>query len=334
MSINTNIQKTYSGKKVLITGGLGFIGSTLALRLKEIGADVTLVDACVPDTGANEFNLNPHQGAFKVIKGDLAQIQHYEEELRSASFIFNLAGLLSHTDSMKNPLQDLHSNCTAHVHLLEFLKTNALLKTKILYAGTRGQYGTPQKNPVGEDHPQNAQDVNGINKTAGEAYHLLYSKKYGIHATSLRLSNTFGPRHQMRHPRQGVLNWFVRRVIDQEPVLIFGDGQQVRDLHYVDDVIEAMLLALASDRTSGKAYNLGGTPMSLKQVAEMLRSLEPAVKIEYKDFPSDFKSVEIGDYIADWSRIQRDLGWSSKVKPEQGFAATLAYYRQNRKHYW
>jgi UDP-glucose 4-epimerase len=328
-----DIHSVYVGKRVLITGGLGFIGSTLAIRLAKLGAQVTIIDSELPDSGSNRFNIEPVAHSIESIIGDIGNADLIGELVRHKDLIFNLAGTLSHTDSMRHPHRDLYANCSAHVTLLEACRSRNTT-TKILYTGTRGQYGNPQTMPVNETHPLASSDVNGINKTAGEAYHLLYAKHYGMHCCSLRLSNTFGPRHQMKHHRQGVLNWFVRRVLDGEPIFLFGDGSQVRDIHYVDDVVEAMILTLASNNTSGNVYNLGGTPISLKEVAELLTELHGSGSIEYRPYPSDFKWVEVGDFISDYSKIQQAIGWKPTTPPREGFLKTLSYYQQHRSKYW
>lgn len=323
----------YRGSNVLVTGGLGFIGSTLSLRLAELGAHVTVIDCELPESGANPFNVSEGPASLEITTGDIGDATLIRRLVAGKSFIFNLAGTLSHTDSMRQPLRDLYSNCSAHVVLLEACReTNPA--ARILFTGTRGQYGNPQKTPVDEAHPLVSADVNGINKSAGEAYHLLYARHYGMHACSLRLSNTYGPRHQMRHHRQGVLNWFVRRVLDGDPILLFGDGKQVRDVHYVDDVVEAMLMTLASDKSKGEIYNLGGTPLSLRQVADLLIELNQGGQIEFKSFPPEFKWVEVGDFIADYSKIRDSIGWQPRVQPREGFEKTLRFYRQNRPQYW
>jgi UDP-glucose 4-epimerase len=325
--------KYYEGKSVLITGGLGFIGSTLAIELVRIGANVTIIDSEMPDTGANPFNIESVRNDVEFVSGDIGDESLITKLVAGKDCIFNLAGTLSHTDSMKFPLRDLHANCEAHVALLEAYRTHAP-SARVLYAGTRGQYGTPQQLPVTESHPLNAMDVNGINKTAGEAYHLLYARHYGMHCTSLRLPNTYGPRHQMKHARQGVLNWFIRRVLDGDPIVLFGEGTQVRDVQYVDDVVDAMLLSLADGKTRGEAYNLGGSPLSLRSVAELLVKLNGTGNIEVKPYPADAKGVEVGDFTADISKIETVIGWKPSTSPEKGFSETLSYYREHKDHYW
>ena len=323
----------YAGKSVLVTGGLGFIGSTLAIELVRLGARVTLVDSELPETGANPFNIDPVRGEVETVQGDIGDEALAARLVRGKDFVFNLAGTLSHTDSMRFPLRDLHANAGAHVTLLEACRTVAP-NARILYAGTRGQYGAPKFLPVTESHPLDSVDANGIAKTAGEAYHLLYARHYGMHCSSLRLPNTYGPRHQMKHHRQGVLNWFVRRVLDGDPIVLYGEGNQLRDVQYVDDVVRAMLATLASEKSSGEAFNLGGSPLSLKAVAETLVRLNGSGKIEVKPYPADAKGVEVGDFTASIAKIEGALGWKPTTSADEGFATTLAYYRKHKDRYW
>jgi nucleoside-diphosphate-sugar epimerase len=327
------LKALYLNRSVLITGGTGFIGSNLAIRLVSLGAKVTLLDCMMPETGANLFNIRPIQDQVQMIESDVGVRSVLDPLVKTQDFIFNLAGTLSHTDSMKDPYRDLHSNCTGHIHLLDACrdqKSNA----KILYTGTRGQYGSPMKNPVDETHPLHSMDTNGINKTAGEAYHLLYGKVYGLKTCSLRLTNTYGPRHQMKHHRQGVLNWFVRRVLDGNPIQVFGTGDQIRDINYVDDVVDALLVTMASEKSTGEVYNLGGSHISLKALGQLLVQLNGSGLVTIIPYPKDAKQVEVGDYIADISKIQNHLGWQPQTTPEEGFQKTLNFYREFKENYW
>ncbi|MGK5082319.1 NAD-dependent epimerase/dehydratase family protein [Bdellovibrionota bacterium FG-1] len=330
---HTQVYPYYHGKSVLITGGLGFLGSNLAIRLTELGARVTILDCKLPESGANDFNVEPVHEQVRVVLADVGDRSVTDSLVVGKDLIFNLAGTLSHTDSMRDPYQDLHCNCIGHIRLLDSVRTHAP-QARILYAATRAQYGRPQYNPVDEKHPMISADANGINKAAGEAYHFLYGHAYGLFTTSLRITNTYGPRHQMRHHRQGVLNWFVRRVLDGDPILVYGDGMQIRDMNHVDDVVAAMLVTLACDRSRGEAFNLGGNQVRLKELAELLVRLNGSGKVEIIPYPKDSKEVEIGDYIADTSKIEKLIGWKAKVPVAEGFAQTLEYYRQNRGEYW
>jgi len=323
----------YQDKKVLITGGLGFIGSTLAYRLVEMKAVVTIVDSLIPDYGGNLFNVNGIEDKIRINISDVRDQYSMNYLVQGQDLIFNLAGTLSHIDSMKDPFTDLEINCRAQLAILESCrKYNP--EVKILFAGTRGQYGRAEYLPVDEKHPQKPIDVNGINNMAGEWYHILYNNTYGIRACSLRLTNTYGPRHQMKHHRQGIINWFVRQLIDGVKIRIYGDGRQIRDVNYVDDVVEALLLAMAEQKTAGEIYNLGGTPISLKDLVEKMIAVYGRGEYELVAYPAESKPIEIGDYIADYSKFKSLTGWSPKISLEEGLKRTFAYYEKYKKYYW
>jgi UDP-glucose 4-epimerase len=328
-----NLAEAFGGKAVLITGGLGFIGSTLAYRLVELGSDVTIVDSLIPEYGGNPFNINGLEGRVRVNISDVRDRYSMNYLVQGKDYLFNLAGTLSHVDSMRNPFTDLEINCVAQLSILESCRLHNP-RVKIVFAGTRGQYGKAQYLPVDERHPLVPIDVNGINNLAGEQYHILYHAAYGIAATSLRLTNTFGPRHQMKHPRQGIINWFIRQLLDGERIRLFGQGSQVRDTNYVDDVVDALLLAMASPVIHGQVYNLGGTPISLKDFVEMMIRIHGHGEYEQVPFPDDYKAVEVGDYVADYRKFQQATGWKPRVSLEDGVRRTFDYYIKHRDQYW
>jgi UDP-glucose 4-epimerase len=328
-----NFFDLYAGKKILITGGLGFIGSTLARRLVEYGAEVLLVDSLFPEYGGNMFNIQGIESKVTVNISDVRDRHSMNYLVKGKDYIFNLAGTLSHIDSMRDPFTDLEINCVAQLSILEAVRHNNP-ETKILFAGTRGQYGKAETLPVTENHLMHPTDVNGINNMAGEWYHILYNNVYGIRATSLRLTNTFGPRHQMKHARQGILNWFIRQAIDKEKIKIYGEGTQIRDTNYVDDVVQAMLIAMCNEATNGEVYNLGGTPISLKDFVKKMTNIHKNVNYELVPFPADAKNIEIGDYIADFSKFSKTTGWKPSASLEEGIKATLDYYIKYKKFYW
>lgn len=323
----------YQEKKVLITGGLGFIGSTLAIKLVRLGAKVTVIDSLVPDYGGNLFNIEPVKDKVKVNISDVRDRHSMDYLVQGQDVMFNLAGTLSHVDSMRDPFTDLEINCVSQLSILEACRHNNP-KIKIIYAGTRNQYGKAKYLPVDEKHPLEPTDVNGINCNAGEYYHILYNNVYGIKTCSLRLTNTFGPRHQMKHPKQGVLNWFLRQIIDGEEIKLFGTGEQIRDINYVGDVVDAFLLAGTSRKVWGEVYNLGGTPVSLKDFVKKAIEVYGKGKFKIVPFPSNRKKIEIGDYIADYSKIKKALDWKPRTKLETGIKRTLKYYEKNKKSYW
>ena len=332
-------QDLFSGKKVLITGGLGFIGSNLAVRLVDLGADVLLVDSLIPDYGGNLFNIEPVKDRVRINIADVRDANGMNYLVRDRDYLFNLAGQISHVDSMRDPYTDLEINCRAQLSILEACRHNNP-GVKVVYAGTRQVYGAPEYLPVDEKHLLRPVDVNGINKMAGEWYHILYNNVYGIRAVSLRLTNTYGPRLLMKHGRQGFAAWFIRQAIHNEEIQLFGDGLQVRDLNYVDDVVEAMLLSAAYDGVNGRIFNLGNSPpVSLLEFVRTLLQVcqEFGVgKGGYRlvPFPTDKKRIDIGDYYGDYSKIQKTLGWQPVVALEEGLRRTVAYYTRYGDHYW
>ncbi len=323
----------YRNKKIFITGGLGFIGSNLVISLVRLRANVKIVDALIPSYGGNLFNIELIKDKVEWVKGDIRDNKLMDQMVQGQDIIFNLAGTLSHIDSMTDPMTDLEINCRAQLSLLESVrKYNP--KVRIVFAGTRNQYGKAKYLPVDENHPQEPTDINGINNIAGEKYHLMYTSVYGIPTISLRMTNTFGPRHQMRHPRQGVLNWFIRQALDGEVIKLFGNGKQIRDINYVDDVVEALLTSGASKTGWGQAYNLGGTPASLEDFIKIL--IRAFGKGSYRKvaFPNERKSIEIGDYIADYRKMTETFGWKPKTTLSEGIKKTVEFYEKYKKHYW
>ena len=329
----------FAGKKVLITGGLGFIGSNLAMRLVELGADVLLVDSLIPEYGGNLFNIQPVKDRLRVNIADVRDVNGISYLVRSHDYLFNLAGQVSHIDSMHDPYTDLEINCRAQLSILEACRYNNP-DIKIVHASTRQVYGAPEYLPVDEKHLLHPTDVNGINKMAGEWYHILYNNVYGVRAVSLRLTNTYGPRLLMKHSRQGFVAWFIRLAISNEEIQLYGDGRQVRDLNYVDDVIEAMLLAAVYDGANGRIFNLGNTPpVSLLEFVHALLEICQEFGVgeggyRLVPFPPDKKRIDIGDYYADYSKIQKTLGWRPRIPLKEGLKRTVEYYVEHHDHYW
>jgi len=327
------VSNYFADKNVLITGGLGFIGSTLAIKLAQADANVTIVDSLIPDYGGNIFNIEPVKDKLKINISDVRDQNSMDYLVQDQDYLFNLAGTLSHIDSMKDPFTDLEINCVSQLRILESCRKNNP-DIKIVFAGTRGQYGKCSYNPVDEKHPLTPIDVNGINNIAGEQYHILYNNVYGIKACSLRLTNTYGPRHQMKHHRQGVLNWFIRQVVDNTTVKIYGSGSQIRDTSYVDDVVDAFLLAMMHKETPGEVYNIGGEAFSLIDFVEKLIEINGEGNYELIEYPDESKAIEIGDYIADHSKFSKLTGWQPKIKLDEGLQKTLAYYKNYKSMYW
>jgi UDP-glucose 4-epimerase len=329
-----DLRDSYRDKKVMITGGLGFIGSNLALRLVEYGADLLIVDSLIPEYGGNLFNIEAIRDRVRVNIADIRDANGMNYLVRGQDYIFNLAGQVSHIDSMRDPYTDLEINCRSQLSLLEACRRSNP-SVKIIHASTRQIYGIPDYLPVDEKHLVHPTDVNGINKMAGEWYHIVYSNVYGVRATSLRLTNTYGPRQLMKHNRQGFIGWFIRLAVDGEQISVYGDGTQLRDLNYVDDVVEAFLLAGATDEVNGRIFNLGGTePVSLLEIVDTLIGLCPQASYKLVPFPPEKKRIDIGDYYGDYSRIRDALGWEPRVGLREGLAKTIDYYRQHKEHYW
>ncbi len=327
------MESYFKDKKILITGGLGFIGSTLAHRLVEMGADIYLIDSLIPEYGGNNFNIDGIVDKVKVNIADVRDKHSMDYLVKGKDVIFNLAGTLSHIDSMKDPFTDLEINCRSQLSILESCRKNNK-DVKIVFAGTRGQYGKANYLPVDEKHLMHPTDVNGINNVAGESYHILYNNIYGIKAVSLRLTNTYGPRHQMKHHKQGIINWFIRQLIDGQTIKLYGDGKQIRDINYVDDVIEALLMVACSEKTNGEVFNLGGVPKSLVDLVKVMISVYGKGDYELIPFKEDLKRIEVGDYVANYEKIKTTVKWQPKTSLEEGLRLTFDYYEKYKKHYW
>ncbi|MDH5645693.1 MAG: NAD-dependent epimerase/dehydratase family protein [Candidatus Heimdallarchaeota archaeon] len=324
----------YSEKKVLITGGLGFIGSNLARALVSMGADVTVVDSLIPQYGGNEFNIVDIRDKVTVNVCDVRDPFAMAYLIKDKDYLFNLAGQTSHLDSMTDPQTDLDINANAQLSILEVCRKENT-KIKIIFASTRQLYGKPSYLPVDEKHPIRPVDVNGINKLAGEWYHLLYNNVYGIRACALRLTNTYGPGMRVKDARQTFLGIWVRLLIEGKPIKVFGDGMQLRDFNYVDDCVEALLMTGASDIANGKVYNLGSKEIiGLKDLAAMMVTMGYGGEFELVPFPLERKAIDIGDYYSDFSLITEELGWSPKINLKEGIQRSLEYYKEHYSHYW
>jgi UDP-glucose 4-epimerase len=324
----------YKGRTALVTGGLGFIGSNLARRLVEIGVRVTVLDALLPDQGGSHYNLHDLFGRLEVHVADMRDRQVVNHLVGGVDYVFNLAGSVSHLDSMQQPLLDLELNCAAHVTLLEACR-HFNPHVKVVFTSTRQVYGSPVYLPLDEQHRVAPLDVNGINKLAAEHYHLLYHRVYGTRAVCLRLTNTYGPRQLMRHDRQGFIAWFIRQAVDGGVIELFGEGRQRRDLNHVDDVVEALLLAGASEAAEGEIYNLGGdAPVSLAELAGELIAITGRGSVRPVPFPPERQQIDLGNTHSSFAKIEAALGWRPRTPLRAGLAQTVAFYRQHRAHYW
>jgi UDP-glucose 4-epimerase len=323
----------YRGRKVMITGGLGFIGSNLARQLVPLGADVLLVDSLIPDYGGNLFNIDGIAERVQVNIADVRQQSTMNYLVRGRDVIFNLAGQVSHIDSMRDPYSDLEINCRSQLTILEACRYNNP-GAKVVYAGTRQVYGRPESLPVTEQHLVRPTDVNGINKAAGEYYHLVYNNVFHVRACSLRLTNVYGPRQLIKHNRQGFIGWFIRLALEGKTIQIYGDGSQLRDFVYVTDAADAFLRAGASDACNGGVFNIGGSePLRHKQLAEMLVSIAGSGRVEFVEWPPEKKAIDIGDFYADSSKFQRVAGWRPSTPLEEGLRETLEFYRRHFDRY-
>ena len=324
---------SFESKNILITGGLGFIGSNLAGRLVELGAHVTLVDSLIPEYGGNLWNIEHIKDKVRVNISDVRDHHSMKYLVKGQDYLFNLAGQTSHTDSMADPHTDLEINARAQLFILEACRKYNQ-EIKIVFASTRQMYGVPQYLPVDERHQISPVDVNGINKMAGEWYHLVYNNVHGIRASVLRLTNTYGPRMRIKDARQTFLGIWIRRLIEGKPILVFGDGKQVRDFNYVDDAVEAMLLTAVSNDADGEIYNLGADdPVTLKDTAKLLIEINGKGTSEIVPFPEDRKAIDIGDYYGDYRKIRSRLSWKPKTPLEEGLKTTIDFYRRFFAYY-
>lgn len=317
---------------MLITGGLGFIGSNLAQRLVQEGAEVTVVDSLVPEYGGNLFNIEPIRNCIRVNLSDVRDPYAFRALVQGQHVLFNLAGQTSHLDSMTDPFTDLEINARAQLSILEACRKENP-EIRVVFASTRQIYGRPLYLPVDEKHPLQPVDVNGIHKMAGESYHTLFANVYGLRTCSLRLTNTYGPRMRIRDARQTFLGIWLRKVIQKEPFEVWG-GEQVRDFSYVDDCVEALLLAAIGDATIGKVYNLGGPErISLLDLGRLLVRIHGEGSFTSCEFPPDRKRIDIGDYYSDYSSFSRETGWHPQVSLEEGLRRSISFYSQHLASY-
>jgi UDP-glucose 4-epimerase len=326
------LRQVFGGKRVLITGGLGFIGSNLARTLVRLGARVTIVDSLVPEYGGNLRNLAGLERKLTVNISDVRDRHSLPVFVRGQDFLFNLAGQTSHLDSMTDPQTDLEINARAQLSILEACRHHNP-DLRIVFASTRQIYGRPDYLPVDERHPLRPVDVNGINKLAGESYHLLYSQVYGIRSTVLRLTNTIGPRMRVKDARQTFVGVWIRHVLEGTRFEVWG-GEQVRDFTYVDDAVEAFLMAAAHPGAVGRIFNLGGVGrVTLRELAEGLVAAAGTGRFVVRAFPADRRKIDIGDFYADGRLIEKALGWRPRTSIGDALAKTVAFYRKELPHY-
>jgi UDP-glucose 4-epimerase len=322
----------FAKARVVVTGGLGFIGSALAARLAALGSDVLLVDNLAPHYGGNLFNIEPIRDRVRIETVDVRDTARLRPLLEGCDHLFNLAGQTSHLDSMHDPVTDLEINCLAQLTLLEACRA-ACPGASIVFASTRQIYGRPNYLPVDEKHPLHPVDVNGVNKMAGEAYHILYHDVYGMKTTALRLTNTYGPRMRVKDARQTFVGIWLRLVLEDKAFEVWG-GAQKRDFTYIDDAVEAFLLAAMNSGTKGRVFNLGGdSVVSLEELAELLIAANGGGRFVKHEFPAERRRIDIGDYYADDALFRRLTGWQHTVPLAEGLRRSLAYFRENLPRY-
>jgi UDP-glucose 4-epimerase len=331
--VKVDYREFYRGRAVMITGGLGFIGSNLARMLVDLGADVLLVDSLIADYGGNLFNIDGIADRVRVNVADIRQQSTMNYLVRGRDVIFSLAGQVSHIDSMKDPYTDLEINCRSQLTVLEACRNHNPM-VKVVFAGTRQVYGRPDSLPVDESHLVRPTDVNGINKAAGENYHLVYNNVFGVRGCSLRLTNVYGPRQLIKHNRQGFIGWFIRLAIEGQTIHIYGDGSQLRDFVYVDDAADAFLRAGADDACNGGVFNVSGDePISHRDLTALLVGLAGSGGVDYVEWPAEQKAIDIGSFYADSTKFKTTTGWAPTVPLADGLRRTIEFYRAHFSQY-
>jgi UDP-glucose 4-epimerase len=328
------MQNTFKGKKFLITGGLGFIGSNLAIHLVELGAKVLIVDNMLPRQGGNMFNIQPVKDKVKINISDIRNPVSMNHLVKGQDYIFHLAGQVNHVDSVKNPLQDLSINVEGTLVLMESLRQNNP-DAKVIFTGTRGEYGASLNLPVAESHSINPIGIYAITNFAAERIVLSYHNLHKIKSVCLRITNTFGPRHQMMHDEYGVFNWFIRKAMDNETIHVFGDGRILRDYLFIDDLVDSLLLVAQCEKSYGEVFNVGsGVPLNFYELAKIIIKTAGSGNTDFTEFTKERKALEPGDYYADISKISKLIDWKPKIPLEEGIKKTLSYYKKNKKYYW
>ena len=330
----TPYEEAFQGKRVLVTGGLGFIGSNLSVRLVELGARVTIVDNMMPRLGGNLFNVKEITDHIQINFSDVRDEHSMDYLVKNQDLIFHLAGQVNHVDSIRNPIQDLDINCRGTLVLLESCRKYNR-EVKVLFSGTRGEYGASVKLPVGEDHPTNPKGIYAVTNLSAEKMVLVYDDVHKISGTCLRITNTYGPRHQMAHDEYGVLNWFIRKAIDDELIPVFGDGHILRDFLYVDDLVECFLRVAICPSAYGEVFNVGtGIRISFIDLAKKIVEVAGSGKVAFTEFTKERKEVEPGDYYTDVSKVRKVVGWTPKTDLKEGIKKTIEFYRKYKKEYW
>ncbi|MEW6234075.1 MAG: GDP-mannose 4,6-dehydratase [Candidatus Omnitrophota bacterium] len=324
----------FHGKNILITGGLGFVGSNLAIRLVELGAVVTLADSMLPLFGGNLFNIEPIKDRVKVNFSDIRDRPSMNYLVQGMDSIYHLAGQVSHVDSILDPFTDVDININGTLSVLEACR-EFNPGCHIVFTGTRGQYGPSVSLPVNEEAPTNPKGIYAITNLTAEKIILMYQEVHGLPGVCLRITNTYGPRHHMKHNRYGVVNWFLRLAMDGGVIPIMGDGRTLRDYLYIDDLVEALLIAASNEKAFGHIFNVGmGVPTSFNELGNKIVELTGSGRCEFTPFSKERKALEPGDYYGDIAKIKTILGWKPSIGLEEGLSRTIEYYRQFRRYYW
>lgn len=331
--LNLEFERHFWGKHALVTGGCGFVGSNLVRRLVDLGTRVDVVDSMRPETGSNPFNLVEVRNRISFAEVDVRDLSKMKSLLQGKDYLFNLAGLSSHVGGMRAPMQDLEVNTFAQLQLLESCR-EINPDIRIVFAGTRQVYGRVNQLPVGEDAPTFPVDYNGVSKLAGELYHIIANRIYGLWTTSVRMTNTYGPRMRVKDAHQTFIGLWIRHILDGSKFAVFGTGEQIRDFNYVEDVVDAFLLSVTHPLARGRIYNLGAEPITLLKLADLLISLNGSGSYSLEPFPPERRPIDIMDYAGDYSRIRSELGWQPATGLEDGLRETLEFYRLNKAHYW
>ncbi|KXK13499.1 MAG: NAD-dependent epimerase/dehydratase [Chloroflexi bacterium OLB14] len=327
-----SIEKNYSGKHVLITGGLGFIGSNLARTLVKLGAKITVIDNLNPNSGANLQNVESIKNQIEIVEDDIKNEKHLKALLKDQHYLFNLAGQNSHVGSMQDPFNDLHENVVAQLKLLETCRLyNSTIK--IVFSGTRQVYGRAKYLPVDEKHLLTPLDNNGVSKRAGEMYHIVYNRVYDMATCVVRMTNVYGPHMRIKDSHLTFVGWWIYQLLAGQTIQIYGDGSQIRDFNYVDDVVQALILCASNPFAYGKIYNLGGEPITLLELAEQMIQIYGTGNYEFISYPDNRKRIDIGDYYGDYNFINTELGWSPQTPLIEGMKKTIEFYKQHKEHY-
>lgn len=321
-------------KKILITGGLGMIGSTLTHKLIKLGAEVTIIDSLVKPFGGNFFNINDLKKLVTVNISDIRDKESMKVLIKDKDIVFNLAAQVSHNDSLQNPSLDADINYIGHLNVLEAAR-NYNPAAKIIHAGSRLQFGKILKNPVSEDHPLNPLTPYALNKTAAENLYLYYNRVFNIPVVIFRIANPYGPRCQMQHSKYTIINWFIRNAMEDKEIIIYGNGEQIRDYIFVEDLADAFILASDDENISNEVFNLGsGTGTRFKDMVQSVVEIVGKGKIKFVPWPPGYLNIETGDYITDISKIKQFFEWSPKIKLDEGISITVDYYNRFKKYYW